>query len=530
MNGYFRISTTSTSTNLELFAPTDGGTPVRSGEITGYLQARGIQYDAGSLGKAIDLAATKDNTVTLCMTPLGPYTEHSEISVAQDKMSVTARLYCASVGGTNLEESDIRNDLAGRGVTHGIKDDVIADIIKNPRYCEDIVIAEGTAPGESTDAYIEYLFNTDRNQRPTLLEDGSVDFFHLNVLQACAVGQELAKLHPAQKGEDGVAVDGSRIKSRDPKEVAFKYGNNISVSEDGTTLISQTDGNVSLVSGQVFVNNSLQFDEVSPATGNIDFDGSVVIKGNIDTNYEVRVKGDVTVNGVIEGAYVEAGGNIIVARGVNGAGKAVLKAGGNIIAKYMENVTATADGYISSEAIMHSTISAGGDIIIDGKKGVLSGGHATAGGMVEVKNLGSEMANDTIVEVGMPPHVKRSIIDLRNQVAEKQKTLDQIKPVLNSMAMKIKSGTPLTEEQKGYVAQLMGVQKSTDEELAGLMVRLNDLESRYNIDTPAEVKVKGVAYPGSRVCINDVSLSVKTPTKYCKFVKLRGDVKITSYD
>lgn len=530
MNGYFRISKTATSTNLELFAPTEGGEPVRSSEITTYLTARAIQYDAGSLGKAIDTAATKDTRVTLCMTPMGPYSEYADISVSPDKMSVTVRLYSASEGGASLEVSDIKNDLASKGVKYGIKDDIIENIIREPRYCENIVIAEGTAPGESIDGYVEYLFNPDRNQRPTLLEDGSVDFFHLNVLQACATGQELAKLHPSERGEDGTNVEGERIKSREPKEATFKYGNNIKVSDDGQTLISQVDGNVSLVSGQVFVNSSLQFDEVSPATGNIDFDGSVVIKGNIDTNYEVRVKGDVTVNGVIEGAYVEAGGNIIVARGVNGMGKAVLKAGGNIIAKYMENVTATADGYISSEAIMHSNISAGGDIIIDGKKGVLSGGHASAGGMVEVKNLGSEMANDTIVEVGMPPHIKREIIDLRNQVAEKQKTLDQIKPVLNNLAMKVKSGTPLTEEQKGYVAQLMGVQKSTDEDLAGIMVRLNDLESHYNVDTPAEVKVRGVAYPGSRVCINDVSMSVKTPTKYCKFVKLRGDVKITSYD
>lgn len=530
MNGYFRIAATKTSTNLELFAPTDGGYPVRTNDVISYLGSKAIQYDAGSLGKAIDTAATKDTQVTLCMTPVGPFSETAEISVSQNKMEVTVRLYSASVGGTNLEESDIRNDLAAKGVKYGIKDDVIADIIASPRYCEDITIAEGTAPTESKDGYVEYLFNTDRNQRPALLEDGSVDFFHLNVLQACAAGQEIARLHAAERGDNGTAVDGSIIKPRDPKAAAFRFGQNIKVSDDGLSLISEVDGNVSLVSGQVFVNSSMQFDEVGPATGNIEFDGSVVISGNIDTNFEVRVKGDVTVNGVIEGAYVEAGGNIIVVRGVNGMGKAELKAGGNIIAKYLENVNAQAGGYISSEAIMHSTVSAGGDIIVDGKKGVLSGGHATAGGHVEVKNLGSEMANDTIVEVGMSPQIKREIMELRNQAAEKQKTLDSIKPVLNSMAMKVKSGVALTEEQKGYVGQLMRVQKTTDEELAGIIIRLNELESRFDIDTPAEVKVKGVAYPGSRVCINEVSMSVKTPTRYCKFVKIRGDVKITGYD
>ncbi len=530
MNGYFRIAATQTSTNLELFAPTDGGSPIRSSEVISYLTGKGIQYDAGTLGKAIDTSVTKDTHVTLCMMPLGPFAESSDITVSQDKMEAVLRLYSASVGGANLDESDIRNDLASKGVKYGILDDVIKDVIVNPRYCEDIVVAKGTPAEESVDGYVEYLFNTDRNQRPALLEDGSVDFFHLNVLQACAKGQEIARLHAEVKGEDGTCVDGSRQRSRDPRQAGFRYGANIEPSVDGLTLISQVDGNVSLVGGQVFVNSSMEFDEVGPATGNIEFDGSVEIKGNIDTNFEVRVKGDVTVNGVIEGAYVEAGGNIIVVRGVNGMGKAELKAGGNIIAKYLENVNATAGGYISAEAIMHSTVCAGSDIIVDGKKGVLSGGHASAGGHVEVKNLGSEMANDTIVEVGMSPQIKKEIMDLRNQAAEKQKTLDSIKPVLNNMAMKVKSGVALTEEQKGYVGQLIKAQKAADEELANIMIRLNDLESHFDVDTPAEVKVKGVAYPGSRVCINEVSMSVKTPTKYCKFVKLRGDVKITAYD
>lgn len=530
MNGYFRILITPTSTNLELFAPTDGGNPVKANEVITYLGQKTIPYDAGSLGKAIDQAVSKDNTVTLCMTPVSPVSEHVEVFVAQDKMSVTVRLYPASEKGIKLDKADYMNAITSKGVKFGIKEDVIDDLLANPVYCTDVTVAEGVAPGESTDGYIEYLFNTDRNQRPTLLEDGSVDFFHLNVLQACAKGQKIAELHPSVKGDDGTAVDGSRVKSRDPKEAAFKYGNNIEVSADGKSLISQVDGNVSLVSGQVFVNSQMQFETVGPATGNIEFDGSVVISGNIDTNFEVKVKGDVTVNGVIEGALVEAGGNIIVARGVNGMGRAVLKAGGNIIAKYLENVTATAGGYISSEAIMHSTVTAGSDIIVDGRKGVLSGGHATAGGRVEVKNLGSEMANDTIVEVGMSPQIKREIMELRNQAAEKQKTLDSIMPVLNNMAMKIKSGAVLTDEQKKYVGQLMNAQRDTDSELANIMIKLNELESNFDVDTPAEVKVRGTAYPGSRVCINEVSTSVKTPTKYCKFVKLRGDVKITSYD
>lgn len=530
MNGYFRILITGTSTNLQLFAPTDGGVPVKSQEVIGYLSGKNIKYDAGSLGKAIDTAAIKDNTVTLNMSTMSPVNAMDVVDVAGDKMSASVRIYPGSEGGSEMSVAEIVGDLAARGVKFGIKKDVIEDLIANPRYCEDVIVAEGLPAEESVDGYIEYLFDTDNKRRPTLLEDGSVDFFHLNVLQACAVGQELAILHKPHKGENGTSIDGAVVKSRDPKAVAFKYANNMHINEDGTKLISDSDGTVSLISGTVFVNNSLTFEEVSTSTGNVEFDGSVVIEGNVATNFEVKVKGDVTVNGVIEGAYVEAGGNIIVAKGVNGMEKATLKAGGNIIAKYLENVTASAGGYISSEAIMHSNISAGGDIIVDGRKGMLSGGRATAGGQVEVKTLGSEMATDTIVEVGVSPEIKRQVLELRNQLQEKQKTIAQIMPVLNNMAMKIKSGAALNDEQKVYVGKLMGVQKTTNEEIESISAKLMELEEICDVDRPVEVRVKGVAYPGSKVCISDVSMQVKTPAKYCKFVKVRGDVKIASYD
>jgi len=277
MNGYFRIAVTGMSTNLDLFAPTEGGSPVKAADVIAYLSGKNISYDAGSLGKAIDLAAAKDNTVTLNMHPIQPVSEMATVEVAQDKMSARIRLYCASEGGTKLDASDIKNSLASKNVVFGIKEDVIADLIANPRYCEDIVIAEGNAPEDSVDGSIEYLFNTDRKQRPTLLEDGSVDFFHLNVLQACAKGQVIAKLHPSYRGSDGKAVDGSIVKAREPQSVSFKFGANIHKSEDGNSLISDVDGNVSLVGEQVFVNNSLTFDEVSTSTGNIEFDGSVII-------------------------------------------------------------------------------------------------------------------------------------------------------------------------------------------------------------------------------------------------------------
>ena len=48
-----------------------------------------------------------------------------------------------------------------------------------------------------------------------------------------------------------------------------------------------------------------------------------------------------------------------------GMGKGKLQAGGNIIAKFLENVEASAGGYVQTESILHSNVSAEKYIDVD---------------------------------------------------------------------------------------------------------------------------------------------------------------------
>lgn len=119
---------------------------------------------------------------------------------------------------------------------------------------------------------------------------------------------------------------------------------------------------VSLVEGKVFVSDVYEVENVDLSTGNIDFEGSVQVNGNVSSNFVIRAGSNVIISGVVEGAYIEAGGNIIIARGMNGMAKGTLKAGGNIVAKFLENATASAGGYVSTESILHSNVIAATEI------------------------------------------------------------------------------------------------------------------------------------------------------------------------
>ena len=49
-------------------------------------------------------------------------------------------------------------------------------------YGTDLIVAKGKEPRHGTDASVRYYFNTDVHAQPTLKDDGTVDYFHLNMI------------------------------------------------------------------------------------------------------------------------------------------------------------------------------------------------------------------------------------------------------------------------------------------------------------------------------------------------------------
>jgi hypothetical protein len=353
-----------------------------------------------------------------------------------------------------------------------------------------------------------------------------VDFFQLNILNHCAQGEELALLHPEEPGEAGSNLYGAPLKPRDLRKAVLKHGNNIEISEDGTRLTSMVEGHVELVEDTVFVSDVLTVENVDPSTGNIEYEGNVQVNGNVSTNFSIKAKGDILVKGVVEGATLQAGGNIVIVRGMNGMGRGVLQAEGNIIAKFLENATAYAGGYVTSESILHSKVQAGEEVNVDGKRGFITGGTVSAAGCISVKTLGSEMGAHTVVEVGADPKIKSRIEQLTKQIEEDQKTLEHIQPVLVSAKQKMARGIKLNAEQLQNLQALVKMNAQKTEAISQARTELEQLQKRVDNNHDMVVKVKGMAYPGAKICIGDVSMVVQKNAHYCRFVRERGDVKM----
>lgn len=526
MNGYFQILMDEMGVKLKLVPPTDGGNQISIKELTLYLDREKIPYDLKGLNS--ELISLKDQPKILFMTDqkMLPISETCIISVSQDRMLASARFYPASDNGRPYTKDNILSDLRINKIAYGIDNEAIEGYLANKQYCTDYILAKGTPAREGRDAYITYKFETDNKIRPTLKEDGSVDFFNLNVVTHCKAGDLLAVLTKEDRGDEGKDILGNTIKPHDVKRMSLSYGLNIDINEDRTEIYSKVNGHVSLVNGKVFVADVLEVENVDNSTGNIDYEGNVKINGNVCSNFMVKAKGDIEVKGIVEGAYIEAGGNIVLARGINGMSKGVLKAEGNIIAKFLENCKAYSGGYIETESILHSSVQAKTDINVVGRKGFITGGSVSATNSIKVKTLGSPMGAITEVAVGVDPTVTNRYQELSKEIQTDQKNLKVMVPVLDATKQKLAQGVKLTPDQVKNVQNLAINVKMLQERIKSDVEEIEALKEVMDSSSNSKIEVTGEVFPGTTISISDISMVVKDSFSYCKFVKEQGTVKM----
>lgn len=526
MNAYYQIINSDTGTALRLVPATDNGkAAIDVQELIEYLTVNKVPFQLKELGAAVS-NLNEEKLLKLSMQRCLPIQEKIHVSITDMNMSVVCSFVPPSNDGKRLDKNDILTSLSQKKVIYGIDEEVINAFLESPVYMEDIVMAKGVEPRHGTDARIEYYFNTDLKARPTLNEDGSVDFFNLNIINHCEKDELLARLYPEDRGDEGCDVLGNRIKPRTVKHDILRFGKNIRQSEDKTELYAMGSGSVTLVEGRVFVSTTMEVENVDTATGNIHFDGDVIVNGNVCSNFSVQASGNVEVRGVVEGADIEAGGNITIARGMNGMSKGTLRAKGNIIAKFIENATAQANGYVEAGSLMHSQIMAGTEVHVDGRRGFISGGHVSATSLVSGKILGSEMGTDTVIEVGISPVVKKRYKELLEQEEEDSRIIERAVPILEAARDKYLAGKELSESQIENVRSLAEVVREKRGVLAAVRAEIDELDMIMTDEKQAQVIVQKVIYPGTKIVISDVSKIIKESVQYCRFIRYQGDVKM----
>lgn len=523
-NSFFKLFMSDNGVTMRVYPPQNGGEKLNIDEILDYLRREKVDgIDIKAINDAINAKDVMDVKISAARAyEIG---ERMDLKVTPDKMYAIVRFYAPSGNGERMSESDIYEELRQKRVVNGYIDIAIKKHIENPEYCKSMIFAKGTAAINGHDAVIDYKFNVDRTAKPKLNEDGTVDFHQLDNISHVKKGDLLAVLTPADMGIPGEDVFGGHIAPVKVKKLILKHGNNIEVSEDGLEMYSMVDGHVTLEDDRVFVSDNYNVPaDVDTSTGDISYNGSVTVMGNVRTGFSLKAEGNVEIFGVVEGAEIEAGGDVILHRGIQGMAKGVIKAGGNVISKFIESAKIVAEGYIETDSVLHSDISAKGDIYVRGRNGSIIGGNTRSSILIEAATIGSPMGTTTSIEVGTDPAVKDRVAYLRETISKKSEEKEKLDQVLLVLRKKKEMGV-LEEEKIPLIASTTKTVIQLDSDIKIMTKEYDSLMGELETNKAAVIKVKKDIFPGTKVTISEDYILIHEKNCHCMYKKERGEIK-----
>lgn len=449
--------------------------------------------------------------------------ESIDIDFSADKMTGYITFREPFFGGKKLSFEDIMVMLPANGIKFGIDKERVKELVENKEYDEKYAVAFGERPTESRDGYIEYFFKTEKQKpKPKELEDGSVDYRNIDMFEVAKEKQVLAVQHPAISGADGMTVAGRVAPAgRAKRAPVLPRGKNTSILEDGVTLVADIGGRVFYMDGRVSILPVLEISgDVDSSTGNIDFIGSVSISGGIKSGFSVVAGANVEVFGSVEAATIRTKGDIILSKGVQGGGKAIIEAGGSIHANFMENCTISAKGDINASSIMHSKVKCGGTITLIGRKGLLVGGKIIVGKKVSARTIGSYMSTVTEIEVGVDPDVLEAYnvvsSEISNYVAEYEK-LEKIIETLSKV-----DAVTLSPEKKKILMDSLRTKIVYKAKINDMQAKIDNFKSQ--ISSKNGIIEAAKIYNGVKVTINNAVMYIRDDLDSARLYNKDGKV------
>lgn len=330
--------------------------------------------------------------------------------------------------GREVERSDLDRVLAEQEVCWGVDEELLNMIPQDPeRYFKLFPAARGTAPINGLDGRVVDLFPRTEERKLTIDENNRADYSDLHFIHNVEKDGVICRMIPPTDGIPGRTVQGKEVAAKNGKAAAAPKGRNTALSEDGRALVAAITGHVEFSGRSFQVKPVLDIPgNVDFSVGNINFLGDVCIHGDICSGFSVRAMGTITVDGVVEACTVEAGRDLIVARGVQGDNQAVIRAQRNIFAKYLENSCIYAKMDLETECIINCEVYCGGAVTVRTGHQSIIGGKVHAAHEISAGVIGSRVGNRTDIVLGGQPCEEFDYELLTREALELEETMERI--------------------------------------------------------------------------------------------------------
>lgn len=443
----------------------------------------------------IDVGERRDGTVSVRVT-----------DDAMEAFITVTRPY----GGTAITRDDVRHLLRASSVIAGLQQDGIERSVRETSG-EPVLVAKGTAPVNGEPARFESRVRRASGRHPKMKSDGRVDLRELGVFVMVKPGDVLMVKIPPTAGVPGNNVHGVVLPVLPGEDADFsgELEGTQHHPRDPNTLIAAVAGRPVVLESSVYVDTNLEIKNVDMSTGNVHFEGDVTIRGDVRAGCKVFSSGSVTIGGTVEGATVEADGDIVIELGAIGRGEirdengeisasaAVLRAGGNVQVRYLYNALVQSGGVVTvSETVTHSEVIAKSEVVVGGdgtKKGHIIGGHIMAGDRVQAQVVGSPAGVKTFIEVG----AGAKVFNEHGHVTEEleKKVEDQEKLNILEQQLREKPRPDLKEKLERASAKLQA-------EIADLTTKAKALLEKVDEKQGARITITKSIYGGTQIQCN----------------------------
>lgn len=354
-----------------------------------------------------EIIATQDRSGTVKpdnapQTPSSDYGTVIDLQVSQDRTQAWIRVPESLLGTTDI--MPVKALIKKRGITNGVaKDAEIREFIKNGTDpLEKFIVAQGTAPRAGKPAKIVYHFNTEYDGKGVVRDDGSIDFTDRGDSPYVKKGTVLAEKQTMEAPCNGMDIFGETLLVGEVSDADLKAGDGAGFSDDELRIIAEVSGQPSLdAAGAVSVREQYTVrGDVDFKTGNIHFNGNVLVTGTVRQGFTVECD-DLTA-GEVNGATILTRGDLKVS---NGIVNTRVESHGNIMAKFMNNVTLFAGGNLMvTREIMGSQILISGSL--NNEAGRITDSLVAARLGLSVKQVGTEKAESATIRLGTDDYIK----------------------------------------------------------------------------------------------------------------------------
>ena len=318
-----------------------------------------------------------------------------EINIRKNAMAVTATILPG--GDTEITEELLRNELEMRGITGGINDIAIREMAEYGVYKRTYMVANGLFATRGAEGWYEFFFDKDVKENvPTINEDGSVDYSP--AFQLIDEGQLLARYHHAGEGSDGYTIFGSEIAPASAKELPPLNCKN--VEKVGDDYYAAIKGKVTFDKNRLEVTNCMDIrGNVGYDMKSLNFKGDMHVFVDVLTDVTINIDGNLQVDGVIEGA--------------------VINAGGSITTNFIEDAKVTATGSIVVDHAINAEITSKNGVVAQGKSGQILGGAVEAQ-RCDVFTLGNENGKRTniVLKTDVPEKADSVALIVRKRICD----------------------------------------------------------------------------------------------------------------